>query len=58
MDNADVNLAIEGVGLFGSKVGWLYATCCTATRAPMYQSIFKQLNIAHGNMWAILGVDH
>lgn len=49
---------IEKVGALGERIGYLYATCCTPIREPHYQSIFKQLNIVHSNMWAILGHSH
>ena len=54
----NVNKCIEGIGYFGSKIGFLYATCCTPTREPMYQSIFTNLMVAHGNMWSVLGHSH
>jgi len=50
--------AIEGLGVFGSVMGRQYATCCTTTREPLYQAIFKELNIAHSYLWEILGVAH
>ncbi len=49
---------IEGIGFFGSKIGFLYATCCTPTREPMYQSIFANLGVAHRNIWGVLGHSH
>ncbi len=49
---------IEGIGNFGSKIGYLYATCCTATREPLYQIIFKNLMTVHNNMSKILGHSH
>ncbi len=49
---------IESIGDFGSKIGFLNATCCTPTRELMYQSIFKNLVVAHGNMWEVLGHSH
>ncbi len=55
-DNA--NKCIDEIGQLGSKVGFLYATCCTDTREPLYQSIFKDLSVVHVNMWAVLGHGH
>jgi len=49
---------IEHIGNMGNKIGFLYATCCTETREPMYQSIFTNLILVHGNMHRILGHSH
>ena len=49
---------IEYIGGLGSKIGFLYATCCTPTREPMYQSIFTNLILVHGNMYGVLGHSH
>ena len=58
LDQKQYYSAIDGIGQFGSKIGWLYATCCSETREPMYQSIFKELNFAHANFWRILSIEH
>ncbi len=53
-----IHKCIEAIGSFGSKIGFLYATCCTSTREPMYQSIFTNLMLVHGNMYGVLGHSH
>ena len=49
---------IESIGNVGSKIGFLYATCCTPTREIMYRNILKKLSTVHGNMWSVLGHSH
>lgn len=57
--NSDsVQKSITGIGDFGSLTGYLYATCCTETREPLYQKMFKEMNVAHGKLWAYLGHSH
>lgn len=43
-DAADFIAQIEKVG---SKLGILYATCCTPTREPIYAAMFKSLSKIH-----------
>jgi len=57
-DKSNIEICINTLGGLGSKIGYLYATCCTATREPMYQSIFKELMHVHANMWKGLGHAH
>ncbi|MTI32653.1 hypothetical protein [Xanthovirga aplysinae] len=58
-ENQDkVQKSIEKIAELGSKMGALYATCCTPIKAPLYQGIFKELGIAHRRMWEIMGVSH
>ena len=45
---------IEDVGAIGSKIGFLYALCCTPTRELLYQSIFKELMAVSGNMESMI----
>ena len=49
---------IDGIARFGSKVGLLYATCCTMVKEPLYQLLFKQMNRAHGSLWMTLNKNH
>jgi len=53
-----VHSAITEIGQFGSMVGYLYATCCTETREPMYQKMYKEMNNAHGKLWQYMGHAH
>lgn len=57
-DKQYAHQCIGRIGCFGSKMGFLYAMCCTPTRELMYQSIFTDLIVAHGNMWGVLGHSH
>lgn len=49
---------IKNIGELGSQVGFLYTTCCTAEREPLYQDVFKQLNPTHEKLWEVIGVNH
>ena len=42
------------LGPVGSKIGFLYALCCTPTRELLYQSIFKELTVVNGNMGSMI----
>lgn len=53
-----VEECIKHIGVVGGKVGYLYATCCTVDREPLYQNIFKKLNQVHGRLWGVLGHSH
>jgi len=53
-----VHRCIEDIGALGSKIGYLYATCCTETREPMYQGIFKDLMTINAGLWSTLGHSH
>ena len=57
-DKHNAYKCIEDIGALGRNMGYLNATCCTATREPMYQSIFKELMTVHANMWRVLGHSH
>ena len=51
---------IDSIGTLGSQIGFLYATCCTSTREPLYQSIFKELMLIHvtcGKLKVLLHID-
>jgi len=54
----DVHNSIENIGSFGSMIGFLYATCCTKTREPLYQKMYKEMNNAHGKLWQYMGHSH
>ncbi|MCF6288159.1 MAG: hypothetical protein L3J53_02845 [Proteobacteria bacterium] len=56
--NDNVHKAIADIGRFGSMIGYLYATCCTDIREPLYQKMYKQMNSAHGNLWRHMGHSH
>ncbi len=56
--NDDVHNSIAGIGSFGSMIGFLYATCCTDTREPLYQKMYKEMNNAHGKLWQYMGHSH
>ncbi|NRB40182.1 MAG: hypothetical protein HRU20_17240 [Pseudomonadales bacterium] len=49
---------IKAIGDFASKLGFLYATCCTSIREPLYQSIFKDLLSVHSDLSKVLGHSH
>ncbi len=57
-DRQHAHKCIEGIGIFGSKIGFLYAMCCTPKRELLYQSIFKELMIVNGNMEGMLYQPH
>ena len=57
-DNKFVEQGINKIGELGSKVGFLFATCCTSDREILYQNIFKQLNKTHEHLWGVLGHSH
>jgi len=57
-ETESVNKAIADIGHLGSIVGFLYATCCTVTREPLYQKMYKEMNDAHGKLWQFLGHSH
>ncbi|MFV1982916.1 MAG: hypothetical protein ACC657_05185, partial [Thiohalomonadales bacterium] len=49
----NIDNCIESIGILGSKIGYLNATCCTASREPLYQDLFKELGTVHTNMWEL-----
>ena len=53
-DRKKANKCIQDVGAIGSKIGFLYALCCTPTRELLYQSIFKELTVVNGNMGSMI----
>jgi hypothetical protein len=57
-DHSAVHQCIDGIGQFGARVGFLYATCCTDVREPLYQRLFKEMNRAHGLLWMVQGHSH
>jgi hypothetical protein len=57
-DAKAAQLCIEHIGHLGAKVGFLYATCCTEVREPLYQRMFKEMNKAHSALWVVLGHGH
>lgn len=56
--NESVHNSITDIGRFGSMIGFLYATCCTDTRAPLYQKMYKEMSNAHGKLWQYMGHSH
>ena len=56
--NDNVHKSIADIGRFGSLIGFLYATCCTDTREPIYQDMYKEMNNAHGKLWQYMGHSH
>jgi len=58
VDVLNAQKCITAIGPIGSQVGFLYTTCCTATREPLYQRIFTNLMQVHSNSWAVLGHSH
>jgi len=57
-NNESIHNAINQIGNFGSLVGFLYSTCCTVSREPLYQKMYKEMNSAHGKLWQYLGHSH
>ncbi len=49
-DNGRINDCIDDIEDFSSKIGVLYATCCTEIRDPMYQNIFRKLQQAQRDL--------
>lgn len=43
----DAAAFIAQIEKVGSKLGTLYATCCTPTREPIYAAMFKSLSKIH-----------
>ncbi len=58
IDIQNAQKCIEAIGVVGRDMGYLYATCCTATREPLYQRIFNNLMLVHVNSLAALGHSH
>jgi len=57
--NSDnIKVCIEHIATSGSQLGFLYVTCCTVVRAPLYQNIFSELMQIHCNMWRLSGHAH
>ncbi len=54
-DGKKIENVIDQVGKIGTKVGYLYATCCTKSRETLYRSLFLELAIVHSNMWSLKG---
>lgn len=57
-NNENVHKSIANIGRFGNMIGFLYATCCTDTREPLYQKMYKEMNSAHGKLWQYIGHSH
>lgn len=53
-----VENSITHIGSLGGMIGYLYATCCTTTREPLYQKMYKEMNSAHAKLWQFLGHSH
>jgi len=53
-----VHTSIADIGSFGSMIGFLFATCCTETREPLYQQMYKEMNNAHTKLWQYMGHSH
>jgi len=53
-----VHKSISDIGSFGSMIGYLFATCCTETRVPLYQQMYKEMNKAHTMLWQYMGHSH
>jgi len=54
----NIHISIDEIGRIGSMIGFLYATCCTETREPLYQQMYKEMNIAHTKLWQYMGHSH
>lgn len=54
----NVHNSIANIGSFGSMIGFLFATCCTETREPLYQQMYKEMNSAHTKLWQYMGHSH
>jgi len=54
----NIHNAINQIGNLGSLVGYLYSTCCTTSREPLYQKMYKEMSSAHGKLWQYLGHSH
>jgi hypothetical protein len=58
LDEGAADRAIAQVGLVGSALGRLYATCCTPTREKLYVLMFKALGDIHTECYKLKGVTH
>jgi len=54
----NIHNSIADIGHIGSMTGFLFATCCTETREPLYQQMYKEMNIAHTKLWQYMGHSH
>lgn len=58
-DNEDnIQKSIHHIGELGKTVGFLFATCCTTTREPLYQNMYRIMNDVHGKLYSYLGHSH
>jgi len=58
-DSTDsIHNSVTDIGHFGSMIGFLYATCCTDSREPLYHKMYKEMNNAHGKLWQYMGHTH
>ena len=53
-----VHTSIADIGSFRSMIGFLFATCCTETREPLYPQMYKEMNNAHPKLWQYVGHSH
>jgi len=56
--NENIQDSFEKIGRFGKQLGFLYATCCTLIKEPLYQHIFKNMMSVHVKLWGTLGHSH
>lgn len=54
----NIESAINRVNDFGSVIGKLHVSCCTATREKLYQEILSSLNNIYCDLWRMKGVNH
>lgn len=54
----NIHNSIADIGDFGSMIGFLFATCCTEIREPLYQKMYRQMNSAHTKLWQYMGHSH
>jgi len=54
----NVHKSIYHIGDLGRSVGFLFATCCTASREPLYQKMYKIMNEVHSKLYLYLGHSH
>jgi len=58
VQNEKIHDSFEKIGRFGKQLGFLYATCCTLIKEPMYQHIFRNMMSVHVKLWETLGHSH
>lgn len=53
-----LEVCINDIRQLGGVIGDLHVSCCTDIREPLFQQIFKQLNMTHSNLMSAMGFSH